>query len=154
MQITKYRDENKRKNRKDSKNAYRTKHIAAVILVTLLTAFTSVQSVERCNIYTENYCFGIDWTTATQDQIKSIDHKTQDVNGRTSLHWATSRSSDPEVINALLEAGHLPGSGRRGIGPFGAHCQHHPDQPCRSLALGGGFDGSEIQKESIFEKEE
>ncbi len=74
-------------------------------LMNVLVPMQSAHAAERCNTFTANSCFGVDWTTVTEDQITLISSHTRDSNGRTPLHWAASRTSDPAVINALLDAG-------------------------------------------------
>lgn len=57
-----------------------------------------------CNMYIATNCLGVNWSTVKEDQIKTINTKLVDNNGRTALHWAAAKSSDPMVIKALLDA--------------------------------------------------
>lgn len=84
------------------------KYMKQNLIATILAAFfstTTVQAAERCNIYTADSCLGINWKTVTADQIKSVNIDITDANGRNALHWAAARSSNPNVINALLAEG-------------------------------------------------
>lgn len=57
-----------------------------------------------CNTYIANSCLGVNWSTVKKENIKTVNTKLVDNNGRTALHWAAAKSSDPSVIKALLDA--------------------------------------------------
>lgn len=88
---------------KSSKLSY-----AATLLALLLGNSASAQEqqdLERCNIFTSDVCFGIDWTKATSSDLESIDPNIYDSNGRTLLHWAAARSNSAQLIQDLIDAG-------------------------------------------------
>ena len=73
--------------------------------VVLPSANNSETSIDSCNISTENTCFDINWAQVTPGQITSLDIHARDTKGRTALHWAASKSSNPAIIDALVKAG-------------------------------------------------
>ncbi len=49
--------------------------ILAATLAVVIGSTTAATAAENCNIYTSNSCFGVDWSTASQNDIDSIDLK-------------------------------------------------------------------------------
>ena len=73
------------------------------LLAFLLSMLWNVSAVaEKCDW---PVCFGIDWRTATLADVQGINVRARDQNGNTPLHFAAGQNENPDIINALIQAG-------------------------------------------------
>ena len=75
------------------------------LLAFLLSMLWHVSAVaEECGLQTD-FCFGINWKTATLADMQGINVRAKEQNGNTPLHWAAAENENPNIIAALIQAG-------------------------------------------------
>ena len=75
------------------------------LLAFLLSMLWHVSAVaEECDWKTD-FCFGINWKNATLADVQGIGVRAKTEYGSTPLHWAASFNENPDIINALIQAG-------------------------------------------------
>ena len=84
------------------------------ILMILALLMATLSAPVWARNYCENdwVCFGVNWETATPEDVRGIDPNAKDVSGRTPLYAATSKNNIPAII-ALLQAGANANMGMR-----------------------------------------
>ena len=106
---------------------YKTILMILALLVATLSA--PVWAAERCN---DPVCFGINWETATPEDVRGIDPNAQDDMGKNPLYFARRANNVPAVI-ALLQAGATDMAYR--YDPYPAHSDMMLFYPYQLVAL-------------------
>ena len=86
------------------------KTILMILALLMATLSAPVWARDYCS--DDWVCFGVNWETATPEDVRGIDPNAKDVYGRTPLYAAASTNNIPAII-ALLQAGANANMGMR-----------------------------------------
>ena len=75
------------------------------LLAFLLSMLWHVSAVAEKCVAKKDFCFGINWKTATLADVQGINVRAKREDGNTPLHWAAWKNENPDIIAALIQAG-------------------------------------------------